>query len=209
MTASFAPSRMIEPLPNCFSIWPTAISMAFKRSRSLRSSTGGITLLVKVNCLAGPDRLARFASWDVAQSAARTRLWSSARLMSITFPRALTGKVTRGAVVMEWVNDRIVPWRKSSEKRGLLAVSTCITRLTDTCHFRLMSVSVAVPAMASRMTLSRKCHRRSVTCSRESPWVPSRGATGAGACRLRAASRRLVRTSIFSCRLPIAARRTV
>src|SRR3954468_14085732 len=36
--ASFCPRRMIEPLPNCFSIWPTAISMALARSRSLRSS---------------------------------------------------------------------------------------------------------------------------------------------------------------------------
>ena len=36
---------MIEPLPNCFSIWPTAISRARARSRSFRSSTGGITLL--------------------------------------------------------------------------------------------------------------------------------------------------------------------
>ena len=32
--ASFWPSRMIEPLPNCFSIWPTASSMALRRSRS-------------------------------------------------------------------------------------------------------------------------------------------------------------------------------
>src|SRR5215213_8244669 len=35
-TASFWPSRMIEPLPNCFSIWPMAISIA--RARSLLSS---------------------------------------------------------------------------------------------------------------------------------------------------------------------------
>ena len=26
------PRRMIDPLPNCFSIWPTAISTAFVRS---------------------------------------------------------------------------------------------------------------------------------------------------------------------------------
>ena len=31
-TALFWPSRMIEPLPNCFSIWPTATSSAFNRS---------------------------------------------------------------------------------------------------------------------------------------------------------------------------------
>src|SRR5438132_13411193 len=29
---------MIDPLPNCFSIWPTARSTAFRRSRSVRSS---------------------------------------------------------------------------------------------------------------------------------------------------------------------------
>ena len=34
--ASFCPSRMIEPLPNCFSIWPTATSRALMRS--VRSS---------------------------------------------------------------------------------------------------------------------------------------------------------------------------
>jgi hypothetical protein len=43
--ASFCPRRMIAPLPNCFSIWPTAISTALARSRSFRSSAGGITLL--------------------------------------------------------------------------------------------------------------------------------------------------------------------
>ena len=32
------PRRMIEPLPNCFSIWPTAMSMALVRS--FRSSSG-------------------------------------------------------------------------------------------------------------------------------------------------------------------------
>src|SRR4051794_17063109 len=42
ITASFAPRRMIEPLPNCFSIWPTAISMALRRSRSFRSSLAAI-----------------------------------------------------------------------------------------------------------------------------------------------------------------------
>ena len=41
--ASFWPSRMIEPLPNCFSIWPTAISSA--RARSLVSSRSGMALL--------------------------------------------------------------------------------------------------------------------------------------------------------------------
>ena len=40
-----APSRMIEPLPNCFSIWPTAASSAFIRScRSRASSVGGMCL---------------------------------------------------------------------------------------------------------------------------------------------------------------------
>ena len=34
----FWPRRMIEPLPNCFSIWPTAMSMALVRS--FRSSSG-------------------------------------------------------------------------------------------------------------------------------------------------------------------------
>src|ERR1043165_9651517 len=29
---AFSPSRMIEPLPNCFSIWPSAISRALSRS---------------------------------------------------------------------------------------------------------------------------------------------------------------------------------
>ena len=37
VTAPCAPRRMIEPLPNCFSIWPTAISMALERSRASRS----------------------------------------------------------------------------------------------------------------------------------------------------------------------------
>ena len=36
--ASLPPSRMIEPLPNCFSICPTASSTAFARSLSTRSS---------------------------------------------------------------------------------------------------------------------------------------------------------------------------
>ena len=36
---------MIEPLPNCFSIWPTAISMALRRSRSF---SGGIRCLLHV-----------------------------------------------------------------------------------------------------------------------------------------------------------------
>src|SRR5687767_242125 len=34
------PRRMIEPLPNCFSIWPTAMSMALLRS--FWSSKGGM-----------------------------------------------------------------------------------------------------------------------------------------------------------------------
>src|SRR3977135_3366808 len=40
----FWPRRMIDPLPNCFSIWPTAQSTALIRSRSWRSSRsiGGI-----------------------------------------------------------------------------------------------------------------------------------------------------------------------
>src|ERR1051326_9046634 len=33
-SASFEPSRRIEPLPNCFSIWPRAVSKARERSRS-------------------------------------------------------------------------------------------------------------------------------------------------------------------------------
>src|SRR5947207_8364459 len=40
--ASFDPRRRIEPLPNCFSIWPRALSKA--RERSL-SSIGGMILL--------------------------------------------------------------------------------------------------------------------------------------------------------------------
>ena len=31
-TPPLAPRRMMAPLPNCFSIWPTAISMALRRS---------------------------------------------------------------------------------------------------------------------------------------------------------------------------------
>src|SRR5450759_5685546 len=46
---SFWPRRMMEPLPNCFSIWLTASSMAFARSRSLRSSEA-MSLLVDVRC---------------------------------------------------------------------------------------------------------------------------------------------------------------
>ena len=39
----FWPRRMIEPLPNCFSIWPTAVSSAFIRScRSRVSSIVGM-----------------------------------------------------------------------------------------------------------------------------------------------------------------------
>ena len=66
MTLSLPPRRMIEPLPNCFSIWPTAASMAFTRSRSLRSlrsSTGGITLLVSA-----PIRFRGFDSHDLSLS---------------------------------------------------------------------------------------------------------------------------------------------
>src|SRR5437588_7956669 len=33
--ASFDPSRMIEPLPNCFSIWESASSIAFIRSSAM------------------------------------------------------------------------------------------------------------------------------------------------------------------------------
>jgi hypothetical protein len=36
----------MEPLPNCFSIWPTAISMAFRRSRSF---SGGIRCLLRAD----------------------------------------------------------------------------------------------------------------------------------------------------------------
>ena len=43
VTASFWPSRMIDPLPNCFSIWLTAISSA--RVRSFVSSAGMNDLL--------------------------------------------------------------------------------------------------------------------------------------------------------------------
>src|SRR5581483_11590071 len=43
---AFSPSRMIEPLPNCFSIWPSAISRALSRSTGTPpglcvSSSGG------------------------------------------------------------------------------------------------------------------------------------------------------------------------
>ena len=41
--ASFDPSRRIEPLPNCFSIWPNASSKA--RARSFSSMT--------INCTSG------------------------------------------------------------------------------------------------------------------------------------------------------------
>ncbi len=34
--ASFDPSRMIDPLPNCFSIWDTASSIALPRSSAMK-----------------------------------------------------------------------------------------------------------------------------------------------------------------------------
>ena len=33
----FSPIRMIDPLPNCFSIWPSAMSSALSRSMSFSS----------------------------------------------------------------------------------------------------------------------------------------------------------------------------
>src|SRR5688572_133490 len=46
------PRRMIDPLPNCFSIWPTAMSMAlvrsFRSSRGMRAPLGGWPALALV-----------------------------------------------------------------------------------------------------------------------------------------------------------------
>ena len=48
--ASFEPSRMIEPLPNCFSICDTASSIALPRSSAM-----GVWLLLKSAELIWPD----------------------------------------------------------------------------------------------------------------------------------------------------------
>ena len=40
----FSPIRMIEPLPNCLSIWDSAMSSAFSRSAPLRSPILSITI---------------------------------------------------------------------------------------------------------------------------------------------------------------------
>src|SRR5829696_2428761 len=49
------PRRMIEPLPNCFSICPTAMSMAFVRS--LRSSNDMRSPLLRLSNVAEDYRL--------------------------------------------------------------------------------------------------------------------------------------------------------
>ena len=41
---SFSPMRIIEPLPNCLSIWPRAMSRAFRRSLLVASATGSCLL---------------------------------------------------------------------------------------------------------------------------------------------------------------------
>ena len=55
------PRRMMAPLPNCFSIWPTAISMAL--SRSFASSTGMMNLRRRLGWLP-PGAAGRHRSTD-------------------------------------------------------------------------------------------------------------------------------------------------
>src|SRR3954463_10219151 len=114
--APFWPSRMIEPLPNCFSIWPTAMSMAllrsFRSSSAMRSPSKS-SPSAQGGCVVGPVDSGREIVW----------------------PERVTGKVTAG------LDPRNVPRESQAKIRADQRASTQGDQsLTAKLDFRLAAV---------------------------------------------------------------------